>query len=61
MLEVPPTLSSSTSSGPVAPIQDDGTLEQPNNPNRYSIMNNRNANKGFRFAVIPIEVLLITK
>ncbi len=38
----PPT----SSSGPAEPLQNDGILEQPNNPNRGSIMDNLNGNEG---------------
>ena len=34
------------SSGPAAPIQDDGVLEQPNNPNRGGSTNNPNTDNG---------------
>ena len=34
------------SSGPAAPIQDDGTLEQPDNPNRVGSTNNPNTDNG---------------
>ena len=34
------------SSGPASPIQDDGTLEQPDNPNRGGSTNNPNIDNG---------------
>ena len=46
LLEVPSTSPPSSSSGPAAPIQDDGTLEQPSNPNRGDSTNNPNTDKG---------------
>lgn len=45
-LDFPPNPPPSSPSGPAAPIQDDGVLEQTDNPNRDSIMNNLNGNEG---------------
>jgi len=44
MLDIPPN--PPPSSGPSAPIKDDGTLEQPDNPNRGSPTNNPNMDNG---------------
>ena len=44
MLDIPPN--PPPSSGPSAPIQDDGTLEQPDNPNRGGSTNNPNIDNG---------------
>ncbi len=45
MLEQPPNPPPSSSSGPSAPIQDDGVLEQPGTPNKGSVMNLPNNNE----------------
>lgn len=39
MLDTPPNPPPDSASGPAAPIQDDGVLEKPDNPNKGSIMN----------------------
>lgn len=46
MLDTPPNPPPSSPSGPAAPIQDDGTLEQTDNPKRGNILNNLNGNEG---------------
>ena len=46
MLDLPPNPPPSTPSGPSAPIQDDGVLEQPDKPNKGSVMNLPNSNEG---------------
>ena len=45
MLDTPPNPPPSSPSGPSAPIQDDGVLEQPNKPNKGSVMNLPNSNE----------------
>lgn len=44
-LDSPPNPPSSSSSGPSAPIQDDGVLEQPDKPNKGSPMKLPNINE----------------
>ena len=46
MLDLPPNPPPSTSSGPSAPIQDDGVLEQTDKPNKGGVMNLPNSNEG---------------
>ena len=45
MLDTPPNPPPSSPSDPSAPIQNDGVLEQPDNPNKDSIMNLPNSNE----------------
>ena len=45
MLDTPPNPPPSSSSGPAAPIQNDGALEQTDNPNKGSVMNLPNSNE----------------
>lgn len=45
MLDTPPNPPPSSPSGPSAPIQDDGVLEQPDKPNKGSVMNLPNSNE----------------
>lgn len=40
MLDLPPNPSSSSPTGPTAPVQGDGILEKPHNPKRGTIMDN---------------------
>ena len=46
MLDTPPNPPPSSPSGPSAPIQDDGVFEQPDKPNKGSVMNLPNSNEG---------------
>ena len=45
MLDTPPNPPPSSPSGPAAPIQNDGVLEQPDKPNKGSVMNLPNSNE----------------